>query len=166
MRIDAETKQEFNASGLKIAVIISNYNFSIGENLLNSCVRQLKKAKAEIEIIRVPGALEIAFTASKLAKQKTFDAVVALGVVIKGETLHFEIVSFESHRALMDISLKYEIPIIFGIICANNEKQALDRASSDKMDKGKEFAIAAIEMAQINNQKLHDQINQNRRHPK
>ncbi len=153
MKLDSGTKKELNANDFKIAVIISMYNFSIGKMILNSCVGYLKKATAEVEIIKVPGALEIPFAASKLVKYNKFDALIALGIVIKGETLHFELVSYESHRALMDIGLQYEIPIIFGIICANNKKQALERASSDKLDKGKEFAIAAIEMAQLNNQK-------------
>ncbi len=156
MQIDLPTTNQIKAPGLKIAIIISTYNYSIGEQLLNSCTEYLKASEVEFQILKVPGALEIPLLASKIAKQGECNVIITLGIVIKGETLHFEIVSFESHRALMDISLRYEIPIIFGIICANNKEQAMDRAAPDKLNKGKEFAIAAIRMALLNNKKTHD----------
>lgn len=152
MRLDQIKQESLNGDGLNIAVIVSTYNYSIGQHLLTSCLDQLKISGSKTKMFSVPGTLEIPLMASRLAKSKRYDAIVTLGVVIKGETLHFEIVSFESHRALMDLSLRYDLPIIFGIICANNTKQALERVSSKGLDKGKEFAISALKMATINNQ--------------
>ncbi len=144
--IGANSKQN---KKLKIAVIFSLFNSSIGNKLLKSTVENLIRlgvTEKNIHVFNVPGALEIPLAAHKIS-HKGYDAIIALGIVIKGDTYHFEIVSDESHRALMDISLKRKIPVVFGIICAYSEKQARDRADAKKMDKGREFAETAVEMA-------------------
>lgn len=144
--ICANTKQN---KKLKIGIIFSLFNSSIGNKLLESTVENLIKlgvTEKNINVFNVPGALEIPLAAQKITEKK-YDAIIALGIVIKGDTYHFEIVSDESHRALMDISLKRKIPVVFGIICAYSEKQARDRTDAKKMDKGREFAETAVEMA-------------------
>jgi len=134
---------------LKIAVVFSMFNSSIGNKLLKSTITNLIRlgvTEKNIHVFNVPGALEIPLAAQKIS-QKKYDAIIALGIVIKGDTYHFEIVSHESHRALMDVSLKRKIPVVFGIICTYSEKQARERADAKKMDKGREFAETAVEMA-------------------
>lgn len=122
---------------LKIAVILSKFNYRIGSILLKNVLKELPQAP---KLFYVPGALEIPFAAQKIAKK--FDVIIALGVIIKGETAHFDIVAQNSARGIMDISLKTKTPIINGVLACYTEKQALTRAKT----KGKEFAKGAIEM--------------------
>jgi 6,7-dimethyl-8-ribityllumazine synthase len=145
----AEKAKNLNGKKLKIGIIFSRFNDSIGKELLKTTIEKLKKLGTKnIKIIEVPGTLEIPFAAAKLIKQKKLHAIIALGVVIKGETPHFDLVCQESHRGIMDLNLKGEIPIIFGIITAFNVKQAKERIC-----KGEEYAETAIEMAIIQPQK-------------
>lgn len=142
--------KKLDGSGLKIAIVFSRFNKKIGEILLSNTVDSLTGSNVDpnnISILKVPGALEIPLAAKRLLEQKKYDALIALGIVLKGETYHFEIVSNESHRALMDLNMKYGIPVIFGIICAKDVKQARDRAKKESLDKGREFAETALEMA-------------------
>lgn len=151
MQTDKPKKRKLDGSNLKIAIIFSQFNHKYGDKLLFSTVETLKaNGVSNIFIEKVPGALELPFVAKKLAQKKKYDVIIALGVVIKGDTYHFEIVSDESHRGLMSVSLNYNLPIIYGVICAYNIKQVAERCSLKKMNKGKDFAIAAIEMALIN----------------
>lgn len=151
MKLDGSSKKTGHGNNLKIAIVFSEYNSSIGDILLKNTVSGLIDQgvdKKSIRTIRVPGALEIPLAAMK-ASQLDFDAIIALGIVLKGETSHYEIVSEQSHRALMDISLNYGIPVVFGIICAFTPKQALERADNKKLAKGREFAETAVEMANL-----------------
>lgn len=134
---------------LKIAVVVSQFNSDITEKMLKGALRLLKKSKVkDIKVVRVPGSFEIPLACQKLAKTKNYDGLVALGCVIKGETDHFYYVASEASRGVMDIILKYNIPIGFGIITTNNLKQARDR-SSGKHNKGTEAAQAVLEMIEI-----------------
>lgn len=152
MKINSSKAQISNAKNLKIAVILSRFNDSLGNELYENTLQTLKKQGVKagnIKLIRVPGALELPLAAKLLAKQKKFHAIIALGVVIKGETPHFEHVCTQSQRGLMDVQLQTEIPVIFGVITANTVKQAKDRVEKSKLNKGKEFAESAIEMAAL-----------------
>ncbi|MBN1494211.1 6,7-dimethyl-8-ribityllumazine synthase [Candidatus Peregrinibacteria bacterium] len=124
----------------KIAVVFSEFNKKIGEKLLNKTLEELKKT-AKTKIFKVPGALEIPVVCKKIIVQKKYDAVIALGVVIKGETAHFEHVSNESIRGIQRLSLDHTFPIITGIITAYTEKQADERTKN-----GTYYAKSAIQL--------------------
>jgi 6,7-dimethyl-8-ribityllumazine synthase len=150
MKLSTSNPQNLNGKNLRIAIILARYNDAIGEELLKNTHDTLIEhgvAESNIKTFRVPGALELPLTAKLIAKKKNFDAIIALGVVIKGETAHFEHVCEQSLRGLMDVGLMTETPVIFGVITALNEKQARDRADKDKLNKGREYAETAIEMA-------------------
>ena len=134
----------------KVLIIISKYYKEISENLLKSAITFLEEKKILFNIIEVPGALEIpqALNLQKdISKNKSFsyEGYIALGCVIKGETYHFEIVSNETNRALMDTALKFSYPLGNGIITAYNYDQALKRS----FDKGNEAASACYELMKI-----------------
>ncbi len=131
---------EIDGSKAKIVIILSEFNAHIGEELLKTTVAELKNCGTKkIEIIRVPGALEIPLTAQKVIEKKSPDAVIALGVVIKGKTSHYENVCRESINGIMNVSLKTGTPIIQGILTVLNEKQAKERIIL-----GKEYAQTAL----------------------
>jgi len=143
-----------NGKGLRIAIILSRYNDGIGSELLKNTHETLLShgvKERDIKVLRVPGALELPLAAKLAAKTKNFDAIIALGVVIKGETPHFEHVCRESLRGLMDAGLETEIPVIFGVITALNVAQARERAEKGKLNKGREYAETAIEIAGFKN---------------
>ncbi|MBU1992709.1 6,7-dimethyl-8-ribityllumazine synthase [Patescibacteria group bacterium] len=137
-----ERKSSGNLDGskLKIAVILSRFNDHIGNTLLEKVLENLPN---EPKVYRVPGALEIPLTALLIAKK--YDVIIALGVIIKGDTAHFDIVCNESARGIMKVSLKTRTPIINGVLTCYTEEQALKRAKI----KGKEFAESAIEMGTL-----------------
>jgi len=140
------TKNRRNLDGSKsrIIVILSEFNNHIGENLLKNTLDELAKHETtDIEVIRVPGAMEIPLTAQKVINEKSPDAVIALGVVIKGETSHYEHVSRESINGLMTVSLKTNTPIIQGILTTLTEEQAKRREIL-----GKEYAQSALSIIQ------------------
>ena len=139
-----------NVKNVKVAILLPRFNDELGLELLKNTEAGLQKHGVKnVTIYRVPGALELPYAALKLAKSKKYHVIIALGIVIRGETKHFDLVTEECHRGLMQVSLTHEIPIIFGVLATENKKQALDRISANKMNKGGEFAEAAIEMAEF-----------------
>jgi 6,7-dimethyl-8-ribityllumazine synthase len=138
----------------RILIVESRFYDDISDALLAGASRALTEAGASFDRITVPGSLEIpaaiamALDAAKKAR-KPYDGVVALGCVIRGETIHFEIVSQESARALMDLSMARQIPLGNGIITVNTESQAWARAKIDEGDKGGDAARAALAMLAI-----------------
>ena len=139
-----KNRDDLDGSNAKIAVVLSEFNLHIGEGLLQNTLDELKKlGTKDIQVVRVPGALEIPLTAQKIIERNSPDAIIALGVIIKGETTHFEHVSRESINGLMKISLDKDIPIIQGILTTLDEKQAKER-----MILGKEYAQTAISLIQ------------------
>jgi len=154
MKTSTSKPATINGKGLRIAIILARYNDAIGGELLKNTHATLIEhgvGESNIKVLRVPGALELPLAAKIVAKEKNYDAIIALGVVIKGETAHFEHVCEQSLRGLMDVGLQTETPVIFGVITALTEAQAHDRADSDKLNKGREYAKTAIEMAGIRN---------------
>ena len=132
----------------KIAVIVSQYWKELTQKLLNSCLKELKKeglSQKQIDIFKVPGSLEIPLLAKKLAKKRKYKGLIALGVVLKGKTLHFEQVSRECIRGCMKVSYDYEVPIAFEVICAYKKKDVLKRTTR----RGKEAALAILEMIRL-----------------
>ena len=136
-------------SRLRIAIVRAEFNPKITESLEKACVSGLESAgipPARIERFTVPGCFEIPLMAQRLAKKRRFDALIALGAVIRGDTLHFELVAAECAGGIMKVSLKYDIPIIFEVLAVYRRKDALLRAGNNEMNKGFEAAAAAISL--------------------
>ncbi len=143
-----EYESVFAGDGLVVGIVISRFNQPIGEGLLAACVAELRElgvAEADIEIASVPGALEIPLVLQTMAQTNRYDALVALGAVIRGETYHFEVVSNDSCRAVMEVQLDTGIPTANGILTCENDEQALARVQQ----KGSDCARTAVEMANL-----------------
>ena len=143
-----EIEPDLNAAGLRIGIVMSRFNEDIGEGLLSGCSAELLRlgvAGSDIRLLTVPGALEIPLALQTLAQSGKYDALVALGAVIRGETYHFEIVSNESARGITDVQLMTGIPIANAVLTTENDDQALARM----VQKGTEAAQAAVEMVNL-----------------
>ena len=141
-----------NGAGLRIAIVWSRFNEEIVRVLLTACDKQLVElgvAAADIDVVSVPGALEIPIALQVLALERRgiagrrYDALVALGTVVRGDTYHFEVVANESARGILDVQLETGIPIANGVLTTSTEEQARERAPV----KGAEAASVAVEMA-------------------
>lgn len=134
---------------IKIAIVSSSFRSEVANKLEENAIKEfLNKGASEnqIEIIRVPGSWEIPLAVKKLAKQDRFDAILTFGAIVKGETYHFEQISNELSRALMNISLEYEIPVIFEVWSVYKLEDAIERATRKKENKGTEAAATALKM--------------------
>lgn len=146
IKISQVPKYNKNHQKLKIAIVKSGYHKDITDSLEKECKVSLTTSGIKINNIstfEVPGAWEIPIITQKLALSKEFDGIIALGVIVKGETYHFEILSNECARALMEISLKFNTPITFEILTVYSLEQARKR-SSGKYNKGKEAAVTLL----------------------
>ena len=140
------------AKGMKFGLVASRFNDFICGKLIDGAVDAIKRAGADekdIQIVKVPGAFEIPLTAKKLAKSGKFDAVICLGVVIRGATPHFEYISAEVSKGIALAAFEAEIPIAFGVITTDTIEQAIERAGSKSGNKGWDAAISAIEMVDL-----------------
>jgi 6,7-dimethyl-8-ribityllumazine synthase len=139
--------------GLKVAILGARFNGGITIRLLEGCLAGLTERgvdAADITIAWVPGAFELPIAAQAFATaSEGYDAVVALGAVIRGETGHYEFVAGECARGLQDVSLETGVPVVFGVLTCETVAQALDRSASDESNKGRESAGTAIEMARL-----------------
>lgn len=136
----------------RIVLLVSRFNSFVVESLLSGAIDTLKRHGAEerdLEIVRVPGAYEMPIAAQRLAASKRFDAIIALGAVIRGGTPHFEYVAGECTKGLSSVSLKYDIPIAFGVLTVDTIEQAIERAGTKAGNKGAEAAMSAIEMINL-----------------
>ena len=133
---------------LRIGIVQARFNDYAGEGLLDACVKELVKlgvVEEDITLIRVPGALEIPFALQQLASTEEYDALVAIGAVIRGETYHFEVVSNESASGIMQVSLDFDIPIANAVLTTENDEQTQARL----LEKGTDAAKVAVEMANL-----------------
>ncbi len=149
MNIIEGNKKEKN---FNLVIIQSRFNEEIGERLLAgalSCLKENGYNETKIPVIKVPGAFEIPLAAEKLASQKKYDAIICLGAVIKGETAHFEYVSKAAADGILQVGLKYGIPVIFGVLTTYDEVQAEERSGEKENNKGWETVNVAIEMASL-----------------
>ena len=141
------------APNAKVAVAIARFNSFINESLLEGAVDALKRigqVKDEnITIVRAPGAYELPLVARRLAESKKFDAIVALGTVIRGGTAHFEYVAGEASSGLGKVAMDAEIPVAFGVLTTENIEQAIERAGTKAGNKGAEAALTALEMVNL-----------------
>ena len=145
----APTLAHKNASRFRIAIIRGEYNREITVSLEKKCVETLKAAgvpRKNIRTFAVPGCFEIPILAQRLAAQKKYDALVALGAVIKGDTYHFELVVNECARGIMDASLRHDVPIIFEVLATYNKRDADRRAGHNQFNKGIEAAQTALSL--------------------
>jgi len=145
--------KKIDGSKLKIGVIVSQFNSNVTEPMLKGALQTLKENKVKkenIDAVWVPGSFEIPLACQRLAQTKKYDALIAVGCVIKGETDHFYYICNEASRGIMEIMLKFNIPIGFGVLTTKNLKQAQIR-SRGKENKGKEAAVAALSMINSRN---------------
>ncbi len=142
---------DLRGNGLRIGIVWSRFNEPIVKQLVTACDKQLVElgvAAADIDVVSVPGALEIPLVLQTLALERRgfgrrYDALVALGAVVRGETYHFEVVANESARGILDVQLETGIPVANGVLTTETEEQAVSRAAV----KGAEAARVAVEMA-------------------
>ena len=133
----------------RIALLVSRFNSFVVESLLAGAIDTLKRHGADerdLQIVRVPGAYEMPIAAQRLAASKRFEAIIALGAVIRGGTPHFEYVAGECTKGLSQVSLQYDIPIAFGVLTVDTIEQAIERAGTKAGNKGEEATLAVIEM--------------------
>lgn len=151
MKTELERKN-LSAEGLRFAVVVAGWNRRITTQLEAGAIHGLTSAgcsEEHISVFTVPGAFELPLACKKAADTRKFDAVIALGCVIRGDTPHFDFVAGEAARGLMDVSLETGVPVIFGVITTENLEQAIARAggADEPENKGNEAAVTAIEMA-------------------
>lgn len=141
------------APNAKIAVVIARFNSFINESLLEGAVDALKRIGQvqddNITLVRAPGAYELPLVARRLADNKKYDAIVALGTVIRGGTAHFEYVAGEASSGLGQVAMQADIPVAFGVLTTENIEQAIERAGTKAGNKGAEAALVALEMINL-----------------
>lgn len=138
--------------GFRFGIVLSRFNDFISKNLLTGAIDMLKRHGVEeshIIIYKVPGSFEIPLICKKLALSKKFDAIVALGAVIRGDTPHFDYIANEVSKGVAKVSLDSGIPVIFGVLTTDNIEQAAERAGLKAGNKGAEAALNAIEMVNL-----------------
>ena len=150
MSADSLNWQHLDATGLNFAILVARFNSAITEKLLAGAREAFTKAGAKSQqVFYVPGAFELPFAAKKLAEHGGFDAIVALGAVIRGGTPHFGYVAGEAARGLQQAGLDSGVPVIFGVLTTDNWEQAEARAGGPAGNKGFDAAMTAIEMARF-----------------
>jgi 6,7-dimethyl-8-ribityllumazine synthase len=143
-----EFEPDHRGAGLRIGIVVGRFNSDIGDGLLSSCTAALIKhgvSHKDIRVATVPGALEIPLVLQTMARSGKYDALVALGAVIRGETYHFEIVSNEACAGLTRVQLDTGVPIANGILTTEDDDQAIERMAQ----KGADCALAVVEMANL-----------------
>src|SRR3984893_1412562 len=139
---------DLDGAGLRIGIVQSRFNGWAGDALLESCMSELRKLGVDdddVTHVTVPGALEVPIALSKLAQAQDYDALIALGCVIRGDTFHFDIVATESATGISRVALEHGIPVANAVMTTENETQARERAE----EKGREAARGAGEMAKL-----------------
>jgi 6,7-dimethyl-8-ribityllumazine synthase len=143
---------QLEAKDLRFGLVVSKFNEFVTGRLLAGALDVLKKAGAgenALVVAKVPGAFEIPLIARRMARSGRFDAIICLGAVIRGETQHFEFISAEASRGIAQAAWESDVPVIFGVLTTENEAQAIERADPARGNKGREAALAALEMAEL-----------------
>jgi len=139
-------------TGKRFALIVSRFNEFISRKLLEGCLDALDRhgvAEKNVEVFWTPGSFEMPPVAQKLAESKKYDAVIALGAILRGETPHFDFIASECAKGIAQVSMKTGVPVIFGVITADTLEQAIERAGTKSGNKGADAAASAIEMANL-----------------
>jgi len=147
-----ELRGSRTAPGCRFAIVVSRFNEAITDGLLNGARQALAEAavrEEDVTVMRVPGAFEIPVTALRAAATGRFDAVICIGCLIKGETMHFEYIAGAACQALADAAAATGVPIALGVLTTLTEEQAMARAADGPGNKGREAAFAAVEMATL-----------------
>lgn len=141
------------ATGKKFALVVARFNSFVVEHLVDGAVDALERhgevSEQDITIVRVPGAYELPLAAQKLAASGKYDAIIALGAVIRGGTPHFDFVAGECNKGLAQVSLQHSIPVAFGVITTDTIEQAIERSGTKAGNKGAEAALTALEMVNV-----------------
>jgi len=140
------------AKGKKFGIIASRFNDFITKELISGCIDTLVRhgtQEKDLMLAWVPGAFEIPLVAQRLAKSKSYDAVICLGTVIRGSTPHFDYIASEVAKGIAKVSQDTGLPVIFGIITADTIEQAVERAGTKEGNKGRDAALSAIEMTNL-----------------
>jgi len=141
-----------SARGLRIAIIVSRFNESVSSRLLEGALEALSRNGAEedrLEVFKVPGAWELPIIARRLAASGRYDAIIALGCVVRGGTPHFDFVAAAATEGLARVMLDHEIALALGVLTCDNMEQAMARAGGEHGNKGAEAALSALEMANL-----------------
>ena len=141
-----------DAKGLKVALIASRFNEFVTSKLVEGALDGLVRHGADpknLTLVKVPGSFELPQVASKLAAQGGYDAIVALGCLIRGETPHFDLIAAEAAKGLAQVGVSSGVPVIFGVLTCDTLEQAIDRAGGKAGNKGWDAALAAIEMVSL-----------------
>ncbi|MBI4429584.1 MAG: 6,7-dimethyl-8-ribityllumazine synthase [Ignavibacteriales bacterium] len=134
----------------RFAIVVSRFHEHITNRLLDGALDCLRENDAaEIAVYYCPGSFELPQVANTLVKERIWDAIICLGVVIRGETSHFEYVASETARGIQDVALRSGVPVLLGVLTTENEQQALDRAGGKYGNKGRDAALAAVEMGAL-----------------
>ena len=141
-----------SASGLRFAIVVSRFNSFITERLLQGALDALTRSGAagkDVEVVHVPGSFELPLTSKKLAQTGRYDAIIAIGCVLRGETAHYDYVCSETSRGLQLAQMDTGVPVIFCVLTCDTLEQAIDRAGLKGGNKGFEAGLGAIEMGQL-----------------
>lgn len=136
----------------KFAIVVGRWNSFVVESLLEGATDALRRhgvSEDDITVIRAPGAFEIPLVCQKVAASENYDAIIALGAVIRGGTPHFEYVAGECTKGLAQVSMQYSVPVSFGVLTVDTIEQAIERAGTKAGNKGEEAAMSAIEMVNL-----------------
>ncbi|MFT5277796.1 MAG: 6,7-dimethyl-8-ribityllumazine synthase [Glaciecola sp.] len=148
-----EIEGNIRATGKKFAIVVARFNGFVVESLLDGAIDTLDRHGEvntnDITLVRVPGAYELPIVAKKLAEKNKFDAIIALGAVIRGGTPHFDFVAGECNKGLAQVSLDHGIPVAFGVITTDSIEQAIERSGTKAGNKGAEAALSALEMVNV-----------------
>lgn len=150
-KFDLENKVEGAPEG-RFSIVASRFNQRVVDRLLEGALEALAQhgiAETAIKVVRVPGAFEIPVVAQRLAASGRFDAVIALGAVVRGDTPHFEYVAGECARGIARVALDFNLPVIFGVLTVDDRDQAMARAGGREGNKGYDSALAALEMVAL-----------------
>ncbi len=141
-----------DAKGLKVALIASRFNEFVTDKLVEGALDGLVRHGADpknLTLVKVPGSFELPQVAARLAGQGNYDAIVALGCLIRGETPHFDLIAAEAAKGLAQAAVSSGVPVIFGVLTCDTMEQAIDRAGGKAGNKGWDAALAAIEMVSL-----------------
>ena len=148
MSFDAPDTPAIDGRGIAVGIVAARYNGSLVDALVGNCAKVIEAAGATVETIRVPGSHELPITAQALARTGRFQVIIALGVIIRGGTIHYDVIAHSSADALQRVALDEGLPVINGVITAENRLQADERCRGET-DRGAEFGRAALEMAVV-----------------
>ncbi len=150
---------DFNAAGARVAIVAGRFNSFVVDHLISGaidCLQRHGASATDIDLFHAPGAYELPLLAQRVAGKKKYDAIIALGAVIRGGTPHFDYVAGECTKGLATVSMQFDLPVTFGVLTVDSIEQAIERSGTKAGNKGVEAAMSAIEM--INLLKSVDQL--------